>query len=304
MKKYPKIKRLGHRDNDGILDDGPVTILEKMDGANFRFCLDDGDLVFGSRNVVYDEDDRDSNFMHAIEYVRENINIERAANIDERYGPVTFYGEAMHSHTLDYEWDNVPSFLGFDIWRGDREEFVSSGTMHHLFDSIDLERVPNLYFGEPDGFDFDSVPDSEYRDGVAEGFVIKNYRTGQAAKVRSERFKEMHGGPTGNTPESYEPSDGEVLAKQFTTEARVIKMIQKMIDEGHTLEMSMMDGLWGRVFDDIIDEEYDTIFHGNYSIDTKQFRSEVASLTADHLQTYLHRPSDSVLTPNLDEVQS
>lgn len=49
------------------------------------------------------------------------------------------------------------------------------------------------------------------------------------------------------------------------------------------------------VFDDIITEEYDDIFLGNHVIDTKEFRSEVASITADVLQQYLNRPQGSVL---------
>ena len=306
MNKYPKIKRLGHRDNDGILDGDEILVQEKMDGANFRFTLqrnieeeyhdDDRDLVFGSRNVVYkNEKDVDSNFRHAIEYVRENIDLDALRHYDDSWGPLTFYGEAMHSHTLDYDWDNTPSFLGFDMWAGTFEEFAPHNITSMTFNSIGLETVPTLYEGYPEDFDATSVPDSEYRDGVAEGFVIKNHTTEQRAKVRSEEFKEMHAGPSGNTSEEYEPEDGVVLAHKFTTDARVFKMIHKMENEGYDVEMGMMEDLWRRVFDDVIEEEYDTIFLGNHTLDTQQFRSEVASRCARALDTYLSRPDDSVL---------
>jgi hypothetical protein len=125
--------------------------------------------------------------------------------------------------------------------------------------------------------------------------VIKNSVTGQRAKVRSEKFKEMHGSAKGKTPGEYEPEDAQVLAHQFATEARIMKMIHKYDDRGRDIEMGMMEDLWVDVFDDIIEEEYNTIFLGNHVIDTQQFRSEVASRTANVLQTYLSRPDDSVL---------
>ena len=59
--------------------------------------------------------------------------------------------------------------------------------------------------------------------------------------------------------------------------------------------MSLMEDLWREVFDDIIEEEYQTIFLGNHEIDTKEFRSEVASITANVLESYLERPQGSVL---------
>jgi hypothetical protein len=115
------------------------------------------------------------------------------------------------------------------------------------------------------------------------------------AKVRCEKFKEMHGASKGKTPEEYEPEDAAVLAHQFATEARIMKMIHKYDDRGKDVGMHVMEELWRDVFDDIIEEEYETIFLGNHTLDTKEFRSEVASRTADVLQQYLSRPDGSVL---------
>lgn len=48
MKKYDKIKRLGHRSTDGIFEDGKIVATEKLDGNNFRVMLheDSGELRY------------------------------------------------------------------------------------------------------------------------------------------------------------------------------------------------------------------------------------------------------------------
>lgn len=331
LKKYPSISRIGHEDNNGILEEGHLVVKEKMDGANFRFTYypEEDRIVFGSRNIEYwndgnqaisdsqrrwfkingllnrlpyianrkeePQDDVDDTFDHAIEFVKEETDKAALAEQDELWGPLTFFGEAMHSHTLDYDWDEVPSFLGFDVYDHGREEFFSFDNAKEVFGVIGLPTVPVVYQGTAENFEDLEVPDSEYHDGPAEGVVIVNEDTGQRAKYRSDKFKEMHSAQSVSDPDEYEPSDSEVLARKFTTEARVLKLIHKYENRGRTIEMSIMEDLWEDVFEDIIEEEFETIFLGNYDLNTKDFRSEVAGITADVLQSYLERPDDSVL---------
>jgi len=314
MKKFPSIKRIGDAQNNGILESGKLAIQEKLDGANFRFMAEQhfGDeyrergrnLVFGSRNVCYkNERDRNKTFDHAVEFVRDNANIPALLEAEAGCGPLVLYGEAMHPHTFDYDWDNTPSFLGFDVYSVDREQFLEIELVEELFEKVGLPTVPLLYTGEAvalpetllDEKTGVAVPESEYRNGVAEGVVIKNEDTGQRAKVRSQEFRERHKSSHASKEDTYEPDDATVLAHQYTTEARVIKWIHKYRDRGVEIEMGIMEDLWREIFDDIIEEEYEEILLGNHKIDTKQFRSEVAGITADVLQSYIQRPTDSVL---------
>lgn len=316
MKKYPKIRRLGHDENAGILaGQGRLVVQEKLDGANFRFMLDrhldpehqtdDRDLVFGSRNVVYkNETDTDSNFDHAIEHVREHVSIDALEAAEDRWdSPLVFFGEAMHPHTLEYDWEAVPSFLGFDVYAVAEGEFLPWGATKGLFGDIGLDTVPVIHWGAASEFrdsglydDGDiEVPESVYRDGVAEGIVFTNEAAGQRAKFRSQAFKERHRGSDPTQDDGEVDSDAVALANEFATEARIRKWIHKYEDRDRTIEMAVMEDLWRDVFDDIIEEEYDTIFLGNHTIDTKRFRSEVASNTATVLEAYLRRPDGSVL---------
>lgn len=331
MKKFPKIKRLGDSVNDGILEsaDSNLYVQEKLDGANFRFVYDRDDdrLVFGSRNIEYWNDgnqtittsdkrwfrinsllnklprvnrkespqnDVDKRFRHAMEYVSDVVDLDEVNRLDHKYGQLTFFGEAMHSHTIDYEWEDTPSFVGFSIHSGLRDEFVTREVMEEVFGELGLPTAKQHSLDViRDGFD---CPESEYYDGPAEGVVIKNDDTGQVAKVRGSKFKEMHSTQSVTDDEgNYEPADSKVLANQFATEMRILKMIHKYEDRGRDIEMAMMEDLWRDVFDDIITEEYETLFLGNHTINTRDFRSEVASNTASVLQRYLNRPDDSVL---------
>lgn len=331
LKKYPSISRIGHEENNGILEEGHLVVKEKMDGANFRFTYypEEDRIVFGSRNIEYWNDgnqhisdrerrwftinsylnklprvnnrktgpqnDVDDTFDHAIEFVKERVDKGALSDQDALWGPLTFFGEAMHSHTLDYDWDEVPSFLGFDVYDHATEQFHTFENAMALFEAIGLPTVPVVYEGPAEDFSDLEAPDSQYHDGPAEGVVIVNEDTGQRAKYRSDKFKEMHATQSVSDPDEYEPSDAEVLGQKFTTEARVLKMIHKYENRGRTIEMSIMEDLWEDVFEDIIEEEFETIFLGNYDLNTKDFRSEVAGITAEVLQSYLERPDDSVL---------
>lgn len=313
FKKYPKIRRIGHEDNSGILEDGHIVVKEKLDGANFRFLREhhldpsyrnrEQELVFGSRNVEYkNEKDIDKNFEHAVEYVREEADLNGFLKAETKWGPLVVFGEAMHPHTLEYDWDDTPSFIGFDVYAVQPDTFLSWKEAEDIIERMGLPTTPLVYegpaavFKERYGLDeWSEKVSSAYRDGLPEGVVIRNEDTGQTAKLRTQQFKEAHKTQSVTDPDDYEPSDSEVLARKFTTEARVLKIIHKYEDWGRTIEMSLMEDLWETVFDDIIMEEHKTIFLGNYEIDTKEFRSEVASITADVLETYLERPQGSVL---------
>lgn len=299
MKKFPKIKRLGDSTNEGILstESDHLWVQEKLDGGNFRFTFDreNQELVFGSRNVEYDTPEKiDDSFQHVIDHVRSVVDLEIVSEIDERWGDLTFFGEAMHPHTIDYDWDNTPSFIGFAIYSTEDGSFLPISRIEEIFSQLNLRYATRHDVDiVRNGFD---CPQSEYCDGPAEGVVVTNDLTGQKAKIRGEKFKEVHHcGSSNKNDDDYEPSDEIVLANKFATEARITKMIHKYRDRGRDIEMAIMEDFWRDVFDDIIEEEFETIFLGNHTIDTQQFRSEVADNCVTVLQQYLNRPDDSVL---------
>jgi len=298
MMKYPSVSRIGHEANEGILSTGDLLVQEKMDGANFRFTWshEQGRILFGSRNVEWtNENDTNKRFREAVEYVRENIDLTTFRDHAEMFDGFTVYGEAMMPHTLEYDWDETPSVIVYDVF-DDLNGWWNRP--YEMAETLALPAAPVLYEGPAESFTEDQldVPWSEYRSmGVAEGIVIKNNETGQKAKFRSAEFKELHGNQDSNSDDAagYQDDASKELAATFTTPARVKKEIAKMRDEGETVGMSMMDVLWKRVFNDVIGEEFETIFHGEYVLNTKRFRSEVAAITAEVLQDVLSSPASA-----------
>lgn len=307
MKKYSKIKRVGHDQNQGMFEnpDDQLIIKEKLDGANFRFTFNEDDqLVFGSKNVEYiDEDGEpaydssdyeklDSRFTNAIEYIREEVDV--SGKTWQRY---TFFGENMVSHSLEYEWEKIPQFIGFDVYDHAEYRWLTVKEAYNLFDKLGLETAPIIMsvdagafkqkHNSEEGF---PIPESQWRDGKGEGVVIintdkeENDRSGfnTRAKLVTEEFKEKHKEATG-ARQSVEAIHGhEKAVSKFCTDQRIRKRIHAMQNEGRKLGMDLMankdnsKGLPMRVAMDIVEEEYDGFVSSNWKVDFKEFRSLVA----------------------------
>lgn len=270
LKKFPKVRPLGHPETEPILEPGTVHVLEKMDGANFRWGVRDGDLIIGSRNHTYPvgDDNIPKAFRHAVEFVQNRFEGH------EVVGDVTFFGEAMHPHTLEYDWDNTPSVLGFAMYDHKAERFDPWPIAKDAFESWDVPPVPHLDPIEPEDLSTEyPIPASGYRDGQPEGVVFW-HENGTCAKLRTEAFKEKHKSPTSDA-KGY---DGhEKLVADYCTEPRIDKRINDLLDQGETLERSLMgEGLPQAVARDIFEEHAHEIVNENETVDLKAFRSLVA----------------------------
>lgn len=270
LKKFPKVRPLGHPETDAIQEPGTVHVVEKMDGANFRFGCDGDRILFGSRNNVYkNEKDISKAFHHAVEFVEER------ASPDDLRDDVTYFGEAMHPHTLEYDWDNVPSVLGFAVYDHGAGEFKTWDTATEEFGRLDIPVVPHVDTVSPDALDADyDIPESTYRDGLAEGVVFWHENTTRA-KLRSEEFKEKHDSDDHSEPQDF---DGHgVLVNTYCTETRIDKRIDDLLDEGHDLGRPLMgEGLPQAVSRDIFEEHAHEIVGMNETVDLKDYRSLVA----------------------------
>lgn len=268
--KFPKVRPLGHPETEALTEPGKVHVLEKMDGANFRFGRVGDRLHFGSRNHVYEDPENiPKAFRHAVEFV-----YDRVGDINALREGVTYFGEAMHEHTLEYEWDEVPSVLGFAVYDHEAGEFKNWPTAHNEFIAIGIPTVPHVDTIDADQLDPEyEIPESEYRAGPAEGVVFWHFNTSRA-KLRSEEFKEKHDAPT-SSPEDY---DGHAkLVAKYCTETRIDKRIDDLLDQGHGLGRELMGkGLPQAVSRDILEEEAHEIVGLNETVDLKDYRSLVA----------------------------
>lgn len=298
MKKYTKIRRLGHKRNSKILDNGKLILKEKLDGANFRFTVnEDGQFVFGSKNVEYKIDGEpdysenvDGRFKDAIEFVRENCDAERIKDVFGTH--YTFFAENMVAHSLEYEWEEIPQVIGFDVYNHEKEQYLAYNEAYSFFESIGIETAPIVDKFRVGEFDPESyeIPESNWRDGKMEGVVLINReqdedeRSGFStrAKMVTDEFAEKHKKATGANQSKEAVNGHEKVVSKYCTDGRIRKHIEKMRDEGRDLGMELManqgdsSGLPIRIAADIVEEEADDIITRNDEMDWKAYRSLVA----------------------------
>lgn len=283
MKEFPSIPRAVNAPED-LFERGHLWILEKVDGANVRFQLQEsGYLRFGDRSRVYEPDAIPDQYQHAVRHVREHLDREALRNAVDDVESVVFFGEATHHHTIDYDWGRTPSFLGFAVWSARENAFRPPDAVEGIFEKLGLQPV-HAVEREVRAQDFDansySIPESAYYDGPAEGVVVRN-KTGGQAKLLHPDFREV---------EETVPVDApaEELADRYATRRRFEKLAAKLESRG---EPVTVDTLYERALEDIIREEHKQLYHGDASVDVngdasvdvKAFRSTVAALTREFL---------------------
>lgn len=272
--KYPKIKTIGTKDTWELLLDPSdyIYIQEKIDGANFRFMpTEDGKIIFGSRNNSIGDSDTEigGNWKRCVDFI-----LEKTSDVDlSSFNGWIFYGECCIKHSLDYDWDSIPPYLGFDILHPDGT-FVPTDMAKTDFEYMNLPFVPILYEGTASGagkLDESSVPKSEFASTKAEGIVIKNYNKQIFGKLVTTKFKEINRNTFGANGRNITNDDQRIVAK-YCTNARIDKQVFKLVDDGNELDMPLMQWLPYLVWQDIVEEHYDDILISKHCIDIKQIR--------------------------------
>jgi len=274
--RYPKIKTLGDRSNEGILTTpGTVVIQEKVDGANFGFYVKDGVIYFCShgqnlKNSVQISGTGMPNKWPGIEPVLEAFN-DSPDIFDEN---LYVYGESTQKHRMKY--DDIPGFVGYDVLCIDSGEFLHWAAAKSYIERIGLQftnvlcelEVPSEVSYTPDGVSYleTMYKESAYRGGSSEGIVIKRHDTQQFAKIVDDAFKEKVKRPRIIKDSSIE----QAIADTYATPARIEKVVYDLRDGGEEIGMQLMRKVFTNVVDDILCEEIDEIgdVYGVFDIKT------------------------------------
>ena len=287
--KYKKIYRLGHEENKDIFSnpDDIIVIQEKIDGGNFRFMINDGKVIIGSRTQqLTDDEGIDANmndmFSKCAEFVRDKL---KDTNLS-LYQGLVFYGENCVKHTMNYDWDRMPLFLGFDILDLNTGEFLDHTTVKMIYSHLGLKTVPHIKtckVSEIGEINDDMVPDSEYalesaEDKKAEGIVFKNYNKQIMAKYVRDKFKEKNSEAFGGTPmyNKVDDTNNAEFIFKYCTNQRIEKVIFKNLNEGNALDMRLMGSIIKETYEDIIEEEWRDILTSNWKLDFKKIRKLIA----------------------------
>ncbi len=276
MKRYYSVPSVENAP-EGMFDSGHLWLLEKVDGALFRFQLrESGLLRFGDRTRVYDDPDAvPPPYEHAVDHVQRRLGREALRNAVDDVESVVFFGVSTHRRTIEYDWDRIPPFLGFDVWSDDAETFRPPDVTEKAFEQLGLTPV-NAFERERNTRDFDPstyrVPDSAWYDGPAKGVVIHNKKGGRA--------KLLH--PDFETTDDLSPIDDspEELAERLATDRRFEAIAADLRSRGQPVSF---ETLHERAFEAIVREEHGRLFDGDSSVDLLAFRSAVAERTGEFL---------------------
>lgn len=213
MKKYPKVPRWDHP----VVEDGfynqELTVVEKMDGSNFRFMVyeedysgmyeaeveehnpEDGDVLIGTKNNIRGTIDEDinsfaGNVRRSINQLRDNLMVDEVKKISEE-GPVVFFAENMVRHTLDYGYDEnkPPAMIGFDVYfysKDNREEYASHPYEETFEGFVEYDKMCEIFeriFDDDSNVDVAPIVDEGIVNPEEINIPISNYANIQAEGV-------------------------------------------------------------------------------------------------------------------------
>ena len=263
--------------NTGAFELGDIIqITTKIDGANASIAYDEttGKLEIFSRTNLLDQPGALRGFY---DYVKTEVEPKANWRI---YKDFVFFGEwcVKHSVTYNPEWHN--KWRVYDIWDKMLGSYLPQRCVKNLCKLLGLEYIEELYYGPFISWDHcrSFLNKSTAYGPEQEGIVIKNQsklgkednRAPAYLKIVNEKFKEAQ-----HSKKEKKPIDPEVeaakaeaakLTASIVTEARVRKLILKLVDEGlvpaelQPKDMgAVMKLLPKRCFDDCLKEEPEVV---------------------------------------------
>lgn len=274
MKAYPTIPTISEAPVE-LFEQGHLWLYELVAGVRFRFQLTEyGTLRIGDGTRLYDGDDVPLSHRHAVRHVRERLDREALRTAVEDVEDVVFFGYATIQRGVPYEWDRLPSFLGFDIWHAGRERFLSPDVVESVYRRLGLSPLDTVA-REVNVRDFDPTDDvfpaSEWYDGPVAGILLKNKRGGYARRDN----------PAAKTAQPLDSSDSPtVLARRLATERRLSRVVSSLEAEEKAVAF---DAVYERLFETIVREEYRWLFADAHRVDVDQFRAALADAVGEFL---------------------
>lgn len=258
FKAYPKIHRLGKEETDGILL-MPVTIQEKIDGANISIWWDEQANVAkcGTRTRELPLDESFNGFQEA---VRANPKIELwlKTNPTRR-----LYGEWLVRHTIHYPETAYKKIYLFDIFDDATNEYWTQEDVKCVAEALGLEYAQ--VFAENVMATPESINGHVGKSFIAEngeGVVLKSaefknkFGDSVYAKVVHPKFQENNAIVFGGNNKHNENYHEMYIVNKYCTMARVQKIMQKLQNVSERrLDVEQTAQVAGTCYHDLVTEE-------------------------------------------------
>lgn len=273
-----------------------IQITTKIDGANASIAWDEttGKLEIFSRTNLLDSPGALRGFY---DYIKTNVE-PKYDRWNKLYDYVVF-GEWEVHHNCNYNKDVYNKWYVYDIWSRSLGRYLKQDAVKKFCKELKLDYIEELYYGPFISWDHcrSFIGKSTAYGPEQEGIVIKNQtklienadvRDPIYIKIVDDRFKEAQ--HSKKPPKEIDPAkEAEKqkaieLAQTIVTEARVRKLILKLIDDGKlpaelkpTDMGAVMKQLPRLVFNDVVKEEPETVkLLGEYA--GKSIATETAKL--------------------------
>ena len=253
-----------------------IQITTKIDGANASISYDEttGKLEVFSRTNLLDQPGALRGFY---DYVKTEIEPKTDWSI---YKDFVFFGEWCVGHTCKYDSTWYNKWRVYDIWCKSAGCYVSQERVKATCKQLGLEYIEELYYGPFINWDHcrSFLNKSIAYGPEQEGIVIKNQsklgkednRAPTYLKIVNDKFKESQHSKKEKKPvdPATEAAKAEAakLAASIVTEARVRKLILKLVDEGQLpaeLQPKDMGAVMKQLpklcFDDCLKEEPEVV---------------------------------------------
>ena len=253
-----------------------IQITTKIDGANASVAWDEttSKLEIFSRTNLLDSPGALRGFY---DYVKTEVEPKTDWSI---YKDFVFFGEWCISHTCKYNPSWYNKWRVYDIWCKSAGCYVSQERVKATCKHLGLEYIEELYYGPFISWDHckSFLSKSTAYGNEQEGIVIKNQsklgkednKAPAYLKIVNERFKESQHSKKEKKPvdPTVEAAKAEAakLSATIVTEARIRKLILKLVDEGklpaelQPKDMGAVMKLLPKMcFDDCLKEEPETV---------------------------------------------
>lgn len=283
MKHYIEIQKV--RETDVIVDDtltlpkntdafkpgDIISITEKIDGANSSIYYDaqeDRLRCFSSRNEL-DFSNQLRGFLTFVQM----MDKEPFA----KYPEYIFFGEWLVKHSVIYDENNYNKWYLFSVYDTQTGHWLPQSFVKQFAEEFGFQYVHELYYGEFVSWEHCiSFADTPSYGEQQEGIVIKNQtaleenRGPHILKYVNPSFKETqkrnHRQKLEDPNKIKEKQVAEEYMRMIVTDARVMKMFHKLIDEGIIPEQFSLEdmkmvarNLPRRVYEDCVKEEMEIL---------------------------------------------
>lgn len=253
-----------------------ISITTKIDGANASIAWDEttGRLEIFSRTNLLDKPGALRGFY---DYVKTEIEPKLDMS---KYPDFVVFGEWCVGHSIKYNGDWYNKWRVYDVFDRKAGRYMTQKFVQEFCRQNGLEYVEELYYGPFVSWDHcrSFVGKSTAYGPDQEGIVVKSMsrlwdegrRDPAYLKIVDERFKESQHSKKEKKPLDPEAeaakAEAAKLAASIVTEARVRKLILKLVDEGlvpaelQPKDMgAVMKQLPKRCFEDCLKEEPETV---------------------------------------------